>query len=64
VLGVGSVEYLPVSKDPPDLEIMPMGWLTVATLPELLAPAEAFSIISCTFMWVSPEYIFEPVPAE
>jgi hypothetical protein len=50
--------------DPPDLDITPMGWLIVATLPELLAPAEAFSIISCTFMWVSPEYIFEPVLGE
>jgi hypothetical protein len=50
--------------DPPVLAITPMGWVTVATLPELLAPAEAFSIISCTFMWVSPEYIFELVLAE
>jgi hypothetical protein len=50
--------------DPPDLDITPMGWLIVATLPELLAPAEEFSIISCTFMWVSPEYIFEPVLGE
>jgi hypothetical protein len=48
--------------DPPVLDIVPMGWLMVAIPPELLAPDEAFSIISCTFMWVSPEYIFEPVP--
>ena len=46
MLGVGSVEYLPDNNDPPDLEIMPMGWLTVATLPDPLEPAEAFSIIS------------------
>jgi hypothetical protein len=50
--------------DPPDLVCMPIGVSVVAIAPLVLAPAEAFSIISCTFMWVSPEYIFEPVLAE
>ena len=44
VLGVGSVVYLPEKKDPPFLEITPPnGAATVATLPEPVAPALAFS---------------------
>jgi hypothetical protein len=48
VLGVGSdpVVYLPVSKEPPDLDNMPMGMLTSAMPPEAVAPADADSVIS------------------
>jgi hypothetical protein len=47
VFGVGSVLYLPEKKDPPDLVCMPpMGWLTVAMLPEPVAPAVAFSVMN------------------
>ena len=52
VLGVGSVLYLPEKKDPPFLVIVPKGWATVATLPELVAPAEAFSATnSLALIW-------------
>ena len=47
VLGVALLEYLPEKKLPPDLVIMPpMGCDTVAMLPELVAPAEAVSVIN------------------
>ena len=48
VLGVGSdpVTYLPVSKEPPDLDNIPMGWLTGAMPPDAVAPADADSTIS------------------
>jgi hypothetical protein len=48
VLGVGSdpVVYLPVSKEPPDLDNTPMGMATGAMPPALLAPADADSAIS------------------
>jgi len=48
VLGVGSdaVVYLPVRREPPDLDSMPMGMATGATPPAQLAPADAFSTIS------------------
>jgi hypothetical protein len=48
VLGVGSdpVVYLPVSKEPPDLDSMPMGIATGAMPPAVEAPIEAFSTIS------------------
>jgi hypothetical protein len=48
VLGVGSdpVVYLPVSKEPPDLDVMPMGMLTGAMPPAAVAPVDAVSIIS------------------
>jgi hypothetical protein len=43
--------YLPLSMLPPALVIMPKGWLTVATDPEPVAPAEAFSAMnSCALM--------------
>ena len=52
VFGVGSelVTYLPDSMDPPFLDVMPKGIATGATLPLQLAPALAFSIISCIFI--------------
>jgi hypothetical protein len=47
VFGVGSVLYLPKSKDPLFLVITPpMGWDTVAILPEPVAPAVAFSAMN------------------
>jgi hypothetical protein len=48
VFGVGSepVVYLPVSKEPPDLDSMPRGMLTGAMPPAVEAPVDAFSIIS------------------
>jgi len=41
VFGVGSelVTYLPVSMDPPFLDTVPMGMLTVATLPDVVVSA-------------------------
>jgi len=52
VLGVGSdaVVYLPVSKEPPDLDSMPTGMLTGAMPPDAVAPALAVSIISRIFI--------------
>ena len=47
VLGVALLEYLPESKDPAFLVIVPpKGMATVAMLPEPVAPAEAFSVIN------------------
>jgi len=48
VLGVGSepVVYLPDSKEPPDLDVMPMGISVGAMTPAQLAPADADSVIS------------------
>jgi len=54
VLGVGSVVYLPDSKLPPFLDIMPMGCTATATDPAVVAPADAppdaVSIISCALI--------------
>jgi hypothetical protein len=52
VLGVGSdaVVYLPVSKEPPDLDSMPRADSTGAMLPEAVAPTDAVSIISCALI--------------
>jgi hypothetical protein len=52
VLGVGSdpVVYLPASKEPPDLDSMPMGWLTGAMPPDTVAPTDADSVIFTFFM--------------
>jgi hypothetical protein len=47
VFGVALLEYLPEKKDPEFLVIvLPRGWATVATLPELVAPAVAFSAMN------------------
>ena len=45
VFGVALLEYLPEKKDPAFLRITPpSGCATVATLPELVAPADAVSM--------------------
>ena len=55
VLGVALLEYLPEKNDPPFLVIMPpMGCVTVAMLPDPVAPAVAFSAIN------SLALIFDP----
>jgi hypothetical protein len=48
VFGVGSapVTYLPVSKEPPDLDVTPKDVSVGAMPPAQLAPADAVSIIS------------------
>ena len=44
VFGVALLEYLPEKNEPPFLVcVPPRGAATVATLPELVAPADAFS---------------------
>jgi hypothetical protein len=54
VLGVESVLYLPEKNDPPDLVCMPMGALTVAILPEPVAPADAFSVTNSLALIQNP----------
>ena len=56
VLGVGSelVIYLPVNIEPPDLDCMLKLVDTGAIDPALVAPTDAFSMISFIFMTVFP----------
>jgi hypothetical protein len=55
VLGVALLEYLPEKKDPLFLRIMPPTPAgTVAMLPELVAPTEAFSAINSLALIIDP----------
>ena len=56
VFGVGSepVIYLPANNDPPFLDTVPMGMLTVATLPAVVVSV----INSLALIVVVPVYIF------
>lgn len=55
VLGVALLEYLPEKNVPLFLVIMPpMGWATVAMLPEPVAPAEAFSVTNSLALIINP----------
>jgi hypothetical protein len=59
VLGVGSVVYLPLNIEPPDLDCMPNAWLTGAIDPELVPPTDAFSIISFILMMMVFPMLFD-----
>ncbi len=57
MLGVGSVVYLPVNNDPPFLDTVPIGMLTVATL-----PAVVVSVMNSLALIIVPVYIFAHDP--
>ena len=63
VLGVALLEYLPEKNVPLFLVIVPpRGCATVATLPELVAPAEAFSVTNSLALILYPQQhiVFDP----